>query len=161
MKNRRRGKRRPQKKWSNRVSDHFSKRDFKCPYCETIEGCRSTFRLSLGLVGGLELLRSKAGQRINIIKGYECVESAEKLTSFKQNYHCAGIAADITIDTLSPKDVFLLAESVLEFNGIGLDVTNNMVHVDTRKTDERVLWVEKEGEVIALTDENRSTYFGD
>jgi hypothetical protein len=139
----------------NKISDHFSNRDFVCN-CGL---CQKSLRISLGLVGGLELLRFLAKQRINIIKGYVCPEHAEKLDKIKKNYHTMGIAADITIDNKSLKETFLLAEQVSEFKGIGLNLTEKYVHVDTRKEKDPILWVVDGNKKIDLTPENRDQYF--
>ena len=45
---------------------------------------KKPFRISLGLIGALEKLRGDVKQRIEIIKGYECVESHELSKSFKK-----------------------------------------------------------------------------
>jgi len=68
------------------------------------------------------------------------------------------LAADITIEDMSNEEVFLLAEHVPEFKGIGLSIDGNHVHVDTRKTPERVLWLEVGGKIVDLTDELRAKY---
>jgi predicted DsbA family dithiol-disulfide isomerase len=52
-----------------------------------------------------------------------------------------------------------LAESVPEFMGIGLNLDDNTLIVDTRKADERVLWVVEKGSQIDITDDTRSKYF--
>lgn len=138
-----------------KISEHFSRRDFVCQ-CQK---CHESIRLSLGLVGGLELLRSKAKNRINVLKAYECPESAESSSRTRRNLHILGIAADITIDKKDLKETFLLAEEIPEFNGIGLDFTGGHVHVDTRKDKKRVLWVVENGIQTDLTEANRKQYF--
>jgi hypothetical protein len=58
-------------------------------------------------------------------------------------------------------DVFLLAEQVPEFKGIGLNLTEKYVHVDTRKQAHREIWVVEMGKRQELTSENRAKYFGE
>jgi uncharacterized protein YcbK (DUF882 family) len=140
---------------SQKVSEHFSKRDFVCRCAK----CESSVKVSLGLVGGLEFLRSKAKGRINIIKGYECPEASEGV-KVKRNFHVLGIAADITIDKKLSTEVFRLAEEIPEFKGIGLNLDKDYVHVDTRKDPVRSVWVIQNGEQIFLTEENRARYLG-
>ncbi len=141
------------KKVSRKLSDHFSKRDFLCKCGK----CDGSLKISLGLLGGLEFLRSLAKNRINIVKGFECVESTEAKKKFNRNYHAIGIAADIVIDKLSPKEAFSLACQVPEFKGIGLGET--YIHVDTRKDAERALWVKTAEGNTPLTDKNQLDYF--
>lgn len=145
--------RRPKKmRAARKISDHFSRKDFSCRCGE----CQEALRLSLGLVGGLELLRSKSQHRINILKGYMCQTSAEKVGKVRRNFHAIGVAADITIDDLSPKDVFQLALDIPEFMGIGL--ADDHVHVDTRKENDRIIWIEKEGEIEIVSADTIDQY---
>ncbi len=144
----------PKPRFTHKISDHFSKKDFLF----TTEGGDQKLKISMGLVGGLELLRSIAKKRIMITKGYITPEAAEKEGNWKRNYHPLGLAADIRIDGISNEDAFLMAESVPEFKGIGLSLDGNHVHVDTRKTAERSLWVETNGQIIDLTPQLREKY---
>ena len=142
---------RKSKRTSHKLSDHFSKRDFTCKESGKL-------KISLGLIGALELIRSKANQRINILKGFESLETAEKKGKAKRNHHTTGIAADITIDNFSPLETFKLAEEIPEIMGIGLNVDENYVHIDTRKAKERSLWIEKNDDEIELTEENKAEW---
>ena len=146
-------KRRPKKKIqpSNKISDHFSKKDFICKES-------GSFRISLGLVGALELLRKKVNQRITIVKGFESIESAEKKGKAKRNLHTTGIAADIRIQNFSAIETFKAAEEIEDFKGIGLNIKEDYVHVDSRKADSRSLWIEINDEEVEITQENRDTY---
>ena len=145
--------RRPRKTVRSKLSSHFSKRDFVCSES-------GQFKISLGLVGALEHLRSKVNQHITIIKGYESSKVAEKKGATKRNFHAQGLAADIRIESLCAKDAFLLAETIPEFIGIGLNIKEDYIHVDTRKA-ERLCWVEENNDEVELTDKNRKKYLGD
>jgi len=144
-------------KKSLHISEHFCYRDFicKCNSCDNTH----LFKVSLGLIGGLELLRTISKQRINIIKGYVCSENLESMYT-KKNYHLLGLAADITIDNLDLVKMFEFAEMVPEFKGIGLNFNEKYIHVDTRKDNNRVLWVVKLGKRIELTETNRKEILG-
>ena len=141
-------------KITNKITEHFHKKDFMCPCGE----CSKKLKLSLGLIGGLELLRSKLKKKITIVKGYECAESAEKNKRIKRNFHLIGVAAIITAENTSTEDLFLAAEAIPEFKGLGLNFDDNTVYVDTRKEDERKTWVVKNKEEILIADENRAQY---
>jgi zinc D-Ala-D-Ala carboxypeptidase len=145
--------RRHSPKKTSKLSEHFSKRDFVCR--ESGE-----FKISLGLIGALELLRTKCGKRINIVKGFQNVESAEKSGKVSRNYHTKGIAADIQIDNIDIKEAFKIAEEVEEFKGIGLNFEDNYLHVDVRKNPERKCWVEEGLKELEITEENRASYLG-
>mgnify|MGYP002636923162 CR=1 FL=1 len=143
-----------QRRPSNKISTHFAKRDFVC-LCGKCEGA---IRISLGLIGGLEMLRALSRNRINIILAYMCHDAAEKLGSTKRNYYTMGIAADITIDNMDAKDVFRIAAEIPEFKGICLNMDENFVHVDTRKAPKPILWVEHHHVTIPIDDSNRDFY---
>ena len=142
-------KKKNQKRQWEKVSDHFALKDFTCKS----DPERQEFKLSLGLVGGLEMLRSKAQNRVNILKGFESKESAQQQGRVKRNYHRLGVAADITVDNRSLKDIFLIALDIPEFNGIGINVDDNHIHVDTRKGD-RKIWVEKDNDEHEISEED-------
>ncbi len=137
----------------HKISDHFSRKDFYCPVNN------NGFRISAGLIGALEELRNAIGQRLNIIKGFESIESAEQNRKVKRNFHTIGVAADIQVDNIPVEDVFFAAQKIESFRGLGINFKLNMIHVDTRKTTERICWVEENGNDIILTDENRAHYF--
>ena len=143
--------RKPKVKFTNKISEHFSKRDFVCKESEK-------FKISLGLVGALEELRSAVQKRITIVKGFEDPDVAEAKGSLKRNFHTQGLA-DISVEDMDPKELFKAAESIETFTGIGLNLEEAYVHVDTRKAD-RLTWVEEKGADVPLTDENRKTYIG-
>jgi uncharacterized protein YcbK (DUF882 family) len=137
----------------HKISEHFSRKDFYCPENN------SSFRISAGLIGALEELRHLINARINIIKGFQSIESAEKSGKVKRNFHTIGVAADIQVETMSVEELFAAAEKVGSIIGIGIDFKKKIIHVDTRKNHERICWVEDDGNIIDLTDENRAFYF--
>ncbi len=139
---------------TNKISVHFAKRDFvcKCGHCD------QAIKISLGLIGGLELLRMLLGKRITIVRGYMCPDAVEKQGSLRRNYYVMGIAADISVDGMSPSEVFQRVIEIPEFKGIGLNLDAGYVHVDTRKVAQPVLWVEQNKQVIDITDDNRHRY---
>ena len=151
-----RTRRRRRKRSVKNLSDHFSLRDFACK----VSGCsaKKKVRVSLGLIGGLELLHQRSQQPIQIIKGYECDTHAKK--SIYKNYHPSGIAAEIKIDTLDPTDVFKLAETIDEFLGLGLNLDTQTVYVDTRKENPQK-WVSKDGIRTDITEHNRHQWFNE
>ncbi|MBT5855500.1 hypothetical protein HOH87_02560 [bacterium] len=158
--NRRSGRQRDRrkKKPSNRISEHFSKRDFACKCGE----CTKSFRISLGLIGALEMLRNSSEKRITIHKGYECQESKEKSGNFRRNHFTTGIAALITVDDMSIIEAFKLCEEIPEIKGLGADFKLNMVYLDTRKEDERSSWViSEDGSELKMSDDVRKKYLAD
>lgn len=138
---------------SSRLSDHFKKEDFICPMAD-----RDEFKLSLGLVGALEKLRSQIQDKITILKGFESVASMNQNRSIRKNYHNMGLAADIRIENHSLSQVYELVIQVEEIKGIGINLSGNHIHIDTRKSPDRKEWVILNNEFIDITDENRAQY---
>lgn len=148
-----------QVKKRNKISDHFSRKDF---YCKSgLDTNNNSFRISAGLIGALEMLRTAVNTRINIIKGFECTESAEKKGKVRRNYHVQGLAANITADDLSLETLFQAAESIPEIMGIGLNLDENYVHIRTNKSDTRDMWVIINKEEIELDEARYKTYIAD
>ena len=152
-----RSKHKKNSKWNKyRISEHFVKRDFDSRKKDC--SCAGSLRISLGLVGIIEAMRAKLNKRIDIITGYYCPECRPRQYGIKRDYHHMGVAADIKVNDMSPVDLFLFAESYPEIKGLGINLDNGHVHVDTRKEDQRESWVEVNDEWILLTDENRDEY---
>lgn len=148
-----------QVKKRNKISDHFSRKDF---YCKSgLDTNNNSFRISAGLIGALEMLRTAINTRINIVKGFECTESAEKKGKVRRNYHVQGLAANISTDEISLETLFKAAEDIPEIMGIGLNLDENYVHIRTNKADERAMWVIKNSEEIDLDEKNYKTYIAD
>jgi uncharacterized protein YcbK (DUF882 family) len=144
-------------RWNaNRISEHFMKRDFdsRKKDCE----CSSSLRISLGLVGVIEAMRASLNKRIDIVTGYYCPDCRSRQYGVKRDFHHNGIAADIRVEGLDVVDLFLHAETYPEIKGLGINFDDKHVHIDTRKEDNRETWVEKDGEWILMTEENRSDY---
>jgi len=143
-------KRRSKHNW-NRISEHFTLKDFQDK--QNNEG--QNFRISLGLIGGLELLRSQSQNKVIILKGFQSEDISNKT---QKDYHALGLAADIKIENLSSKETFLLAEKIPEFKGIGLNISKDYVHVDLRKEATTQYWIEENNNIIPLTDELRKIH---
>ena len=159
QRNRRKGHSKGQKnsKWNrNRISDHFTKKDFdsRKKDCD----CGSSLRISLGLVGIIEALRAQLNKRIEIVTGYYCPDCRDRQYGIKRDFHHTGVAADIRVADMSVEELFLVAETYPELKGIGINFDDNHVHIDTRKEDDRQTWVEINDEWIELTPENRDEY---
>jgi hypothetical protein len=121
-----------------RISDHFEKKEFMCK-----SGLSKKLRISAGLIGCLEYLQSKTTNRIKIIKGYECQESAEKQKRLKRNYHSQGLAVNITIENMSLEEIFRLSEPIEEFTTIGINYDENHIHLCRVKGRDRECWMIK------------------
>ncbi|MFA5929243.1 MAG: D-Ala-D-Ala carboxypeptidase family metallohydrolase [Candidatus Margulisiibacteriota bacterium] len=135
------------------LSEHFGKRDFTCRCGE----CKDAFKISLTLVGVLEMMRTHFNKRVNILKGYTCPDYAEKQGGVRKSYHARGQAADITVDGVPLEEVFSYAETIAQAHGIGFYPFKKFVHVDVREEAKSEKWV-YEDDYLELTDARRQKY---
>jgi hypothetical protein len=135
------------------ISFHFSNRDFVCRCGE----CEQRVRISLVLVGYLELIRNHFNKRVDIIKGYECRMSSEKRGSFKKNWHAFGKAIIFKVQDVPAVEVFRYAETFVEIRGVGLDPKNDAVSIDVRDREQSRFVIEHDMQV-ALTPVLRQQY---
>ncbi len=149
------GPRRPsfKNKSFQRISYYFSKKDFKCQ-----SGLTEKLKISAGLVGCLEYLQAKIKGKVKVVKGYECVESAEKNKRLKRNYHSQGLAVNIAVEGMTLTALFEVVEQIQEFTVIGINYDENYIHICCAKDKARELWVIKNSQEVTLTEALRVQY---
>ena len=143
----------PVKRVNRQISENFYIYDFACRHPDCAK--KPAVKVSLGLIGALELLQYQLKTPIQVIKGYEC--EAHKTISVYKNYYRTGLAAQIRAETIDLIDLFKAADAIPDFKGIGLDFDNNCLYVDTRK-DTPQQWVIKNQRRTDLTGRNRKKW---
>lgn len=114
-----------------RLSENFKAYEFDCHGAD----CCTETRIDTDLVAKLQALRdlltAERGEDtpVHINSGYRCETHNTAVNGAKTSKHMQGMAADIRVPGMEPKDVAKAAESI-GFLGIGLYDT--FVHVDTR-----------------------------
>lgn len=122
-------------KKSNRIqlSKNFNSYEFRCGLGRTC-ACQTTL-IDEALVEILQMLRDHwPGHALHITSGYRCPAYNRSVGGATGSYHSKGMAADITVDGVAPREVAKYAESIGVL-GIGLYETQAdgfFVHVDTR-----------------------------
>jgi len=139
------------------LSEHFNNGDFACK-CQKCKG-KGEFRFHLGLIGALELIAVNFKKTPHIILGYRCEDECERLGISRKNYHALGKAANFRIDGIAPAEIYKFALSIEELHGIGLNIADNFVHVDTRKTV-REEWVKDFDKYLPMTPDRKIKYLG-
>lgn len=115
---------------NKQLSKNFKVREMacKCSRCSTVP-------VDEELVGIIQKIRDHFGVPVNINSGYRCpAHNAETPNSSKNSRHMKGMAADIVVKGVKPREVAKYAESI-GVRGIGLyetDKDGHFVHVDTR-----------------------------
>lgn len=106
---------------------HFELEDFTC-HC----GC-GRVKFTGELLAGLELLRSKAGLAVRVIRGFSCKDHNLAVGGVAGGQHPEGTAADVVIPPLGLQAMYELAMQVEQFKNGGIGVyAEGSMHVDTR-----------------------------
>lgn len=79
----------------------------------------------------LSILRTQIGKPVIITSGYRTPEWNKKCDGAKYSYHMRGMAADIRVDGMSPKEIANKLDKIVP-DGCGIIVYNNWVHFDVR-----------------------------
>lgn len=87
------------------------------------------------LAKNLQVLRDYLQTSININSGYRSPDHNKKINGAKNSFHVKGMAADISVKGIPPKEVerairFLMAENKIKKGG--LKAYRTFVHYDTR-----------------------------
>ena len=122
------------------MTKNFKLKEFECK-C----GCDmplEVYENIIKLASQLQFLRDYTGRPITINSAYRCPEHNAKVGGSKTSQHLLGKAADITIQSLKPAEVFVLIEDLIDMGhmlqgGLGLYEEKGFVHYDIRKTKAR------------------------
>ena len=122
------------------MTKNFKLKEFECK-C----GCDmplEVYENIIKLASQLQFLRDYTGRPITINSAYRCLEHNAKVGGSKTSQHLLGKAADITIQSLKPAEVYALIEELIDMGhmlqgGLGLYEEKGFVHYDIRKTKAR------------------------
>lgn len=109
------------------VGHHFVRKEFECR-------CGCGFDdVSLRLVTLLDALRELVNEPIHVLSGCRCSKHNKRCGGVVESQHLKGTAADIRIDSLTPKQFayFIEHKTALKFGGLGIYST--FIHVDVRE----------------------------
>ena len=113
------------------LSKNFKVNEFACKG----KGCCGTVKIDTALVDYLQKIRDHFGKPVTIPSGYRCAKHNKAVGGASSSKHTLGMAADIVVEGVRPRDVAQYCESI-GILGIGLyeGKDGNFVHIDTRKT---------------------------
>jgi uncharacterized protein YcbK (DUF882 family) len=107
-----------------RLSEHFQASEFACSCCCMV-------LVHPEMVRKLEGLRYAVGAPVNVTSGYRCDSCNRAVGGAENSYHLFGMAADIWVGGISPRQLAEVAENI-GFDGIGVYQEQGFVHVDVR-----------------------------
>lgn len=108
------------------IAKHFKVREFACK-----DGSPVVF-IDNYLVTILDILRNKLGKPIIITSGYRTPLWNTKCGGAKYSYHMRGMAADIRVNGMKPKEVANELNKIVP-DECGIIVYRNWVHFDVRR----------------------------
>lgn len=110
---------------NKKLSSNFYLKEFECKCGK----CKKT-TVDANLVYSLQLIRNYFNKPLIINSAYRCAKHNKSVGGATLSKHLFGMAADIVVKGVAPKDVAAYAESI-GLKGIGLYPT--FVHIDTRR----------------------------
>jgi len=113
------------------ITENFSFSEFVCPCCGKVI-------INSELVFSLQELRDVIKKPIFVTSGYRCERYNRNIGGFVKSKHMEGLAADIKVSDMTPKE--LAKEAILYFSRIG--IYPNHVHVGIALPE--LYWVVKE-----------------
>lgn len=112
------------------IAKNFKVKEFACK-----DGSQVVF-IDDYLITILDILRNKLEKPIIITSGYRTPERNAKCGGAKYSYHMRGMAADIRVDGMTPKEVANRLNAIVP-DDCGIIVYNSWVHFDVRLTKYR------------------------
>lgn len=113
-----------------KLSENFKVKEFACK-----DGSDVVF-ISPELVTILQKVRKHFGRAVHINSGYRTPTYNKKVGGATHSQHLYGMACDIHLNLVKPKDVAAYVETLLPNKG-GIGIYKNFVHVDVRAQKSR------------------------
>ena len=121
-----------------KITTNFSLEEFKCKDGSDIPN--DALLNIVQLAKQLQVLRDYLDKPIQINSGYRSPKYNKKIGGVKNSQHIKGKASDITVKGMTPKEVALVIEGLIEKGKMlqgGLGVYSTFVHYDIRGTKAR------------------------
>lgn len=113
-----------------RLSKNFTVKEFACS-----DGTDTVF-ISLALVNLLQKIRDHFGKAVIINSAYRTEAHNKSIGGATYSQHKYGLAADIHINGVTPKEIAAYVETLLPSSG-GIGIYKSFTHVDVRRVKSR------------------------
>ena len=113
-----------------RLSKNFTVKEFACS-----DGTDTVF-ISLALVNLLQKIRDHFGKVVIINSAYRTEAHNKAIGGATYSQHKYGLAADIHINGVTPKEIAAYVETLLPSSG-GIGIYKSFCHVDVRRVRSR------------------------
>lgn len=113
-----------------KLSKNFTVKEFACS-----DGTDTVF-ISLALVNLLQKIRNHFGKAVIINSAYRTEAHNKSIGGATYSQHKYGLAADIHINGVTPKEIASYVETLMPSSG-GIGIYKSFVHVDVRRVKSR------------------------
>ena len=113
-----------------KLSKNFTVKEFAC-----FDGTDTVF-ISLALVNLLQKIRDHFGKAVIINSAYRTEAHNKAIGGATYSQHKYGLAADIHINGVTPKEIAAYVETLMPSSG-GIGIYKSFVHVDVRQVKSR------------------------
>ena len=113
-----------------KLSKNFTVKEFACS-----DGTDTVF-ISLALVNLLQKIRDHFGKAVIINSAYRTEAHNKSIGGATYSQHKYGLAADIHINGVTPKEIAAYVETLMPSSG-GIGIYKSFVHVDVRLVKSR------------------------
>lgn len=113
-----------------KLSKNFTVKEFACS-----DGTDTVF-ISLALVNLLQKIRDHFGKAVIINSAYRTEAHNKSIGGATYSQHKYGLAADIHINGVTPKEIAAYVETLMPSSG-GIGIYQSFVHVDVRRVKSR------------------------
>lgn len=113
-----------------KLSKNFTVKEFACS-----DGTDTVF-ISLTLVNLLQKIRDHFGKAVIINSAYRTEAYNKSIGGATYSQHKYGLAADIHINGVTPKEIAAYVETLMPSSG-GIGIYKSFVHVDVRRVKSR------------------------
>lgn len=113
-----------------KLSKNFTVKEFACS-----DGTDTVF-VSLALVNLLQKIRDHFGKAVIINSAYRTEAHNKAIGGATYSQHKYGLAADIHINGITPKEIAAYVETLLPSSG-GIGIYKSFTHVDVRRVKSR------------------------
>ena len=113
-----------------KLSKNFTVKEFACS-----DGTDTVF-ISLALVNLLQKIRNHFGKAVIINSAYRTEAHNKSIGGATYSQHKYGLAADIHINGVTPKEIAAYVETLMPSSG-GIGIYKSFVHVDVRRAKSR------------------------
>ena len=113
-----------------KLSKNFTVKEFACS-----DGTDTVF-ISLALVNLLQKIRNHFGKAVIINSAYRTEAHNKSIGGATYSQHKYGLAADIHISGVTPKEIAAYVETLMPSSG-GIGIYKSFVHVDVRQVKSR------------------------